>query len=59
MTFEPSDMLLYLFNENEGKVLVDGVEMTIPTEEELFAVYEAEAARLEVTVDYYMDEFLV
>jgi len=58
MTFEPSDMLLYLFNENEGKVLVDGVEMTIPTEEELFASYEAEAARLEVTVDYYMDEFL-
>jgi len=58
MTFEPSDMLLHLFNENEGKVLVDGVEMTIPTEEELFAVYEAEAARLEVTVDYYMDEFL-
>ena len=51
-------MLLNLFNENEGKVLVDGVEMTIPTEEELFAVYEAEAARLEVTVDYYMDEFL-
>ena len=58
MTFEPSDMLLNLFNENEGKVLVDGVEMTIPTEEELFAVYEAEAARLKVTVDYYMDEFL-
>lgn len=58
MTFEPSDMLLYLFDENEGKVLVDGVEMTIPTEEELFASYEAEAARLEVTVDYYMDEFL-
>jgi len=58
MTFEPSDMLLHLFNENEGKVLVDGVEMTIPTEEELFASYEAEAARLEVTVDYYMDEFL-
>jgi len=58
MTFEPSDMLLNLFNENEGKVLVDGVEMTIPTEEELFASYEAEAARLEVTVDYYMDEFL-
>ena len=58
MTFEPSDVLLHLFNENEGKVLVDGVEMTIPTEEELFAVYEAEAARLEVTVDYYMDEFL-
>ena len=58
MTFEPSDMLLYLFNENEGKVLVDGVEMTIPTEEELFASYEAEVARLEVTVDYYMDEFL-
>ena len=50
--------LLNLFNENEGKVLVDGVEMTIPTEEELFASYEAEAARLEVTVDYYMDEFL-
>ena len=58
MTFEPSDMLLNLFDENEGKVLVDGVEMTIPTEEELFASYEAEAARLEVTVDYYMDEFL-
>lgn len=58
MTFEPSDMLLNLFNENEFKVLVDGVEMRIPTEEELFASYEAEAARLEVTVDYYMDEFL-
>ena len=51
MTFEPSDMLLYLFNENEGKVLVDGVEMTIPTAEELSAVYEAEAARLAVAVD--------
>ena len=44
--------------EEELKVLVDGIEMTLPTEEELYAMYEAEAARLELTVDYYIAEFV-
>ena len=68
MTFDPSDALLYLSfedwenqqkeQEEELKVLVDGIEMTLPTEEELYAIYEAEAARLELTVDYYIAEFV-
>jgi len=39
-------------------VMIDGVEVDIPEEEDLMASFEEEAAKLEVTVDYYMEEFL-
>ena len=34
------------------------MEVDIPEEEDLIASFEKEAAKLEVTVDYYMEEFL-
>ena len=42
----------------EYKIVIDGVEVDIPEEEDLIASFEKEAAELEVTVDYYMEEFL-
>jgi len=40
------------------KIVIDGVEVNIPEEEDIIASLEEEAAKLEVTVDYYMQEFL-
>jgi len=39
-------------------VIIDGVEVEIPEENDLIKSFEKEAAKLEVTVDYYMQEFL-
>jgi len=39
-------------------VIIDGVEVEIPEENDLIKSFEKEAAELEVTVDYYMAEFL-
>ena len=39
-------------------VIIDGVEVEIPEENDLIKSFEKEAAKLEVTVDYYMAEFL-
>lgn len=39
-------------------VIIDGVEVEIPKENDLIKSFEKEAAELEVTVDYYMQEFL-
>ena len=39
-------------------VIIDGVEVDIPEENDLIKSFEKEAAELEVTVDYYMAEFL-
>ena len=39
-------------------VIIDGVEVEIPEENDLIKSFEKEAAELEVTVDYYMQEFL-
>jgi hypothetical protein len=39
-------------------IIVDGVEVEIPDEDQLISSYEEKAAELDVTVDYYMEEFL-
>ena len=48
----------YEIETSDCKVVIDGIEVDIPTEEDLLTSFEREAAELEVTVDYYMDEFL-
>ena len=48
----------YEIETSDYKVVIDGIEVDIPTEEDLLASFEREAAELEVTVDYYMEEFL-
>ncbi len=49
---------VHQIDTGEYKIVIDGVEVTIPEEEDLMASFEKEAAKLEVTVDYYMEEFL-
>ena len=49
---------VHQINAGEYKIVIDGVEVDIPEEEDLIASFEEEAAKLEVTVDYYMEEFL-
>ena len=49
---------VYQIDAGEYKIVIDGVEVDIPKEEDLIASFEEEAAKLEVTVDYYMSEFL-
>ena len=49
---------VHQIDTGEYKIVIDGVEVDIPEEEDLIASYEKEAAKLEVTVDYYMEEFL-
>lgn len=39
-------------------VILDGLEVEIPEENDLINSFEKEAAKHEVTVDYYMAEFL-
>ena len=39
-------------------VIIDGVEVEIPEESDLIERFEEEASKLQVTVDYYMQEFL-
>ena len=48
----------YEIETSDCKVVIDGIEVDIPTEEDLLTSYERESAELEVTVDYYMEEFL-
>ncbi len=48
----------YEIETSDYKVVIDGIEVDIPTEEDLLTSFEREAAELEVTVDYYMEEFL-
>jgi len=48
----------YEIETPDCKVVIDGIEVDIPTEEDLLTSFEREAAELEVTVDYYMEEFL-
>ena len=48
----------YEIETDDCKIVIDGIEMNIPTEQDLVASFEEEAAKLEVTVDYYMEEFL-
>jgi hypothetical protein len=40
------------------EVRIDNVNVVIPEENQLIASYESKAAELEVTVDYYMAEFI-
>ena len=49
---------VHQIDAGEYKVVIDGVEVDIPEEEDLIASFEKEASELEVTVDYYMQEFL-
>ena len=49
---------VHQIDAGEYKIVIDGVELVIPEEEDLIASFEEEAAKLEVTVDYYMEEFL-
>ena len=49
---------VHQIDAGEYKIVIDGVELDIPEEEDLIASFEEEAAKLEVTVDYYMEEFL-
>ena len=49
---------VHQIDAGEYKIVIDGVEVDIPEEEDLIASFEEEAAKLEVTVDYYMSEFL-
>ena len=49
---------VHQIDAGEYKIVIDGVEVDIPEEEDLIASFEEEAAKLEVTVDYYMEEFL-
>ena len=49
---------VHQIDAGEYKIVIDGVEVDIPEEEDLIASFEKEAAKLEVTVDYYMEEFL-
>ncbi len=49
---------VHQIDAGEYKIVIDGVELDIPKEEDLIASFEEEAAKLEVTVDYYMEEFL-
>ena len=49
---------VHQIDTGEYKIVIDGVEVDIPEEEDLIASFEEEAAKLEVTVDYYMEEFL-
>ena len=49
---------VHQIDAGEYKIVIDGVELDIPEEEDLIASFEKEAAELEVTVDYYMEEFL-
>jgi len=39
-------------------ISIENVEVAIPDENQLIASYEEKAAELEVTVDYYMQEFV-
>ena len=48
----------YEIETDDCKIVIDGIEMNIPTEQDLVASFEEEAAKLEVTVDYYMEEIL-
>ena len=48
----------YEIETSDYKVVIDGIEVDIPTEEDLLTSFEREAAELEVTVDYYMEELL-
>ena len=48
----------YEIETDDCKIVIDGIEMNIPTEQDLVASFEEEAAKLEVTVDYFMEEFL-
>ena len=50
--------LIHEIDTGEYKIVIDGVEVNIPEEEDIIASLEEEAAKLEVTVDYYMQEFL-
>lgn len=49
---------VHQIDTGEYKIVIDGVEVDIPEEEDLLQSFEKEAAELEVTVDYYMEEFL-
>lgn len=49
---------VHQIDAGEYKIVIDGVELDIPEEEDLIASFEKEASELEVTVDYYMEEFL-
>ena len=49
---------VHQIDAGEYKIVIDGVEVDIPEEEDLIASFEKESAKLEVTVDYYMEEFL-
>jgi hypothetical protein len=48
----------YEIKTDDCKIVIDGIEMDVPTEHNLVESFEQEAAKLEVTVDYYIEEFL-
>lgn len=52
------EQLKYEIRTPKHMVRIDNVEVAIPDENQLTASYEEKAAELEVTVDYYMQEFV-
>ena len=52
------EQLKYEIRTPKHMVRIDNVEVAIPDENQLTASYEQKAAELEVTVDYYIQEFV-
>ena len=48
----------YAIETDDCKIVIDGIKMDVPTEHDLVESFEQESAKLEVTVDYYIEEFL-
>ena len=48
----------YEIETDDCKIVIDGIKMDVPTEHDLVESFEQEASKLEVTVDYYIEEFL-
>jgi len=39
-------------------IIIDGIELNIPNDQDTILSFEEDASKLNVTIDYYMDEFL-
>ena len=52
------EQLKHEIRTSKHMISIENVEVAIPDENQLIASYEEKAAELEVTVDYYMQEFV-
>ena len=50
--------LKYEIRTSKHTVILDGVEVEIPEEDSLIAVYEKKAQEMNVTTEYYLQEFV-